>query len=226
MMWGALLIATWLIVLVVTVVLGSTLPGAPQPLKWWEVFFRTGSIIYGGGQVVLPMLYSDVVQRSCDPVTGVCSEAGSWVTSEQFYAGLGIVQALPGPLFNFSAYLGAIIALRAGYTFIVGTVIAWFGLFSPGIMLIFGVMPFWGVFRRWGLYRRALPGLNAAGVGLIIASVFSLAFGALSVSDFKTTSLCIGLISFTAVDQLKIFEPAVVVGGGVLGIVAWAAGML
>lgn len=89
-----------------------------------------------------------------------------------------------------------------------------------------GVLPIWGKVRNWGLYRRALPGLNASGVGLIIASVFSLALGALGVSDFKVTSLCIGVIAFTAVDQLKIFEPAVVVGGGVIGIIAWAAGML
>jgi chromate transporter len=87
-------------------------------------------------------------------------------------------------------------------------------------------MPLWGKFRNWGLYRRALPGLNAAGVGLIIASVFSLTFGALSVSSFKATSVCIGIVAFTAVDQLKVFEPAVVVGGGVMGIIAWAANML
>jgi chromate transporter len=73
---------------------------------------------------------------------------------------------------------------------------------------------------------QALPGLNAAGVGLIVASVFSLTFGALSVSDFKTTSLCIGIVAFTAVDQLKWFEPAVVVAGGVVGIIAWALKML
>lgn len=89
-----------------------------------------------------------------------------------------------------------------------------------------GVLPIWGKVRNWGLYRRAMPGLNAAGVGLIIASVFSLALGALGVSGFKVTSLCIGVIAFTAVDQLKWFEPAVVVGGGVMGIIAWAAGML
>lgn len=87
-------------------------------------------------------------------------------------------------------------------------------------------MPFWGRFRRWALYRRALPGLNAAGVGLIIASVFSLTFGALSVSGFPLASVCIGILAFTAVDQLKWFEPAVVVAGGVIGIIAWALKMM
>jgi chromate transporter len=172
------------------------------------------------------MLYTDVVQQTCTP-EGVCTDnAGSWVTSKQFYAGLGVVQALPGPLFNFSAYLGAIIAMNAGYTFILGSVIAWFGLFSPGIMIIFGIMPFWGMFRRWALYKRCLPGFNAAGVGLIVTSVFSLTFGALEVSDFPTTSLCIGVIAFTAVDVMKWFEPGVVIAGGVIGIIAWAIGMM
>uniref|UniRef100_A0A383W4R4 Chromate transporter n=1 Tax=Tetradesmus obliquus TaxID=3088 RepID=A0A383W4R4_TETOB len=226
MVWGGITIAVWLIVLILTIVLASTLPNAPLPLKWWEVFYRTGSIIYGGGQVVLPMLYTDVVQKTCDAAGQNCSEANSWVTSEQFYAGLGVAQAMPGPLFNFSAYLGAIIAMRAGYSFAVGAVLAWFGLFGPGVLLIFGIMPFWGKFRTWSMYRRALPGLNAAGVGLIVASVFSLTFGALSVSEFKMTSLCIGIVAFTAVDQLKWFEPAVVVAGGVMGIIAWAGKMM
>jgi chromate transport protein ChrA len=76
------------------------------------------------------------------------------------------------------------------------------------------------------VFLQALPGLNAAGVGLIVASVFSLTFGVLSVSDFKMTSLCIGIVAFTAVDQLKWFEPAVVVAGGVMGIIAWAGKMM
>jgi chromate transporter len=196
--WGCALLALWVIVLIVTVVLGSTLPNPPPPLLWWQVFYRTGSIIYGGGQVVLPMLYNDVVQQTCDAATGVCTDKpNTWVTSKQFYAGgprvaggrtawavgasdvrvrrappslcvrrapapdsrlpclprharchtharargragLGVVQAMPGPLFNFAAYLGAIIAMNAGYSFAVGAVLAWFGLFAPGVLIIFG----------------------------------------------------------------------------------------
>jgi chromate transport protein ChrA len=78
----------------------------------------------------------------------------------------------------------------------------------------------------FSLAVQALPGFNAAGVGLIVASVFDLTFGALSVSDFEMTSLCIGILAFTAVDQLKWFEPAVVVAGGVMGIIAWAGKMM
>ncbi|KAL3680672.1 hypothetical protein R1sor_023628 [Riccia sorocarpa] len=222
---GGVLLLSWIIVLVVSIVLVNVLSHAPDPLRWWEVFYRIGSIIFGGGQVVLPMLYEGVVQRTCDSNNVCVDKPDTWVTSKQFYAGLGIVQALPGPLFNFSSYLGAIMALNGGYVFIVGAILAWFGLFLPGIMLIFGIMPFWGHFRKWKVYRRALPGFNAAGVGLIITSVFSLTFGVLEQTDFLKASLCLGILGFTAVDQLKWFEPFVVVAGGVLGICAWAVGM-
>jgi chromate transporter len=259
---GVLVLALWLSALVATLVAVGVLPGkGPFLLQVWTVFFRTGSIIYGGGQVVLPMLYTDVVQQTCtDVVTPAAAVAppppppaapgappappppsaapteptttrtcvdnpDTWVTSRQFYAGLGVVQAMPGPLFNFSSYLGAVIAMGRGYSFAAGAALAWFGLFMPGIMIIFGILPFWGKFRRWQPYRRALPGLNAAGVGLIVTSVFSLTVGALRDSPFPQTSLCLGILAFTAVDQLKVFEPAVVIVGGGLGVAAWAAGM-
>lgn len=83
-----------------------------------------GSYIYGGGQVVLPLLLAQVTRQSCTTDAAgsqVCVDAAdSWVTTPQFLAGLGLVQALPGPLFNFSAYLGTIAALRTGYPFILG----------------------------------------------------------------------------------------------------------
>lgn len=92
---GSALLATWLVVLIVTVVLGTSLATPPPPLQWWQVFYRTGSIIYGGGQVVLPMLYNDVVQQTCDGA-GVCVDSpNTWVTSKQFYAG-GLGWAVQG----------------------------------------------------------------------------------------------------------------------------------
>lgn len=144
---GAAIIFVWLAVLIVVLVLVRTLDydhrAKSNALDWFEVFYRTGSIIYGGGQVVLPMLLNDLVKFDCS--VSPCKEdpTNSWLTQQQFYAGLGIVQAMPGPLFNFSAYLGAIIAYNAGQVFILGTVVAWFGLFGPGVMLMFGVSVFY-----------------------------------------------------------------------------------
>lgn len=104
-----------------------------------------------------------------------CHEAeGTWVTEEQFKAGLALIHAMPGPMFNLSAYLGAVIAVRAGWNPLVGVAACWLGLFGPGIMLLYGLLPFWGSFRRSEVYRRALPGLNAAAVGLVVMAVFSM----------------------------------------------------
>lgn len=96
-MWaGGILLGIWVAVLVVSIVLVNAIPNPPDLLRLWEAFYRTGSIIYGGGQVVLPMLYTDVVQRNCD-YNNVCVDApDTWVTSKQFYAGLGVVQVSVG----------------------------------------------------------------------------------------------------------------------------------
>lgn len=251
---GGALIAVWVAVLIAVVVTaaGSDYAGNEE-LHWFASFYRTGSVIFGGGQVVLPMLYNDVVaadcvdqtQRCCptdvaaDPVANstlfaTCASDGadlnpvckcSWVSGNEFYAGLALAQAMPGPLFNFAAYLGAVIALNAGVFAIWGILLCWVALFSPGILLIFAILPFWGAFRKWQIYRRALPGLNSAAVGLIIASVFQLTLNAYSSSPFPKTSVCIGIIAFGATDVLGVPAPFVVLGGGALGVLGWGADM-
>jgi chromate transporter len=279
---GGLLLAVWAVVLVATVVAaGQTAYEGNEELHWFAAFYRTGSIIFGGGQVVLPMLFNDVVSLDCSggvvvpPASNgttsstICVEApGSWMSADEFYAGLALAQAMPGPLFNFAAYLGkrarwlpgcwadspviqhgaertgrlpcvgpsdsplflpcfagAVVAQNAGVFPITGIALCWVGLFAPGILIIFGILPYWGAFRRWQVYRRALPGLNAAAVGLVLASVFQLSLGAYSVSPFPTTSVAVGIVAYGATDVLGIPAPAVVLGGGVLGVIAWAANM-
>ncbi|ACO69863.1 chromate ion transporter family, partial [Micromonas commoda] len=163
---GGILIVAWLVIwIAVASVVNTSDYDGNEELYWFEAFYRTGSIIFGGGQVVLPLLLKDVVPR-----------ANSWITEEQFFAGLGVVQAMPGPLFNLSAYIGALAARRAGINVLAGIFAAWFGLFGPGVMLIYGVLPFWGAFRKQPVYRRALPGLNSSAVGLVVAAVFQMSF--------------------------------------------------
>ena len=242
---GAVLIAAWIITLVTLgIVVSNTSYESNKELHWFEAFWRTGSIIFGGGQVVLPLLLNDVVQyeTTCaayDTVTRACTAyaktelATSWITEEQFFAGLGVVQAMPGPLFNLSAYIGAVAARRAGVNVIVGVMCCWFGLFGPGVMLIFAVLPFWGKFRKWDVYKRALPGLNASAVGLVVAAVFSIAFKVKDISPFPNASVCIGLICTFCAHIIKlppgtwslIQAPLVVVLGGLLGLVAHGAEM-
>lgn len=109
------------------------------------------------------MLFNVVVQLDCTPVEGgskgqqTCVEApSSWMSQDQFYAGLALAQAMPGPLFNFAAYLGAVIAKNAGVNAVLGVVICWVALFAPGIILIFAILPWWGMFRQWQFYRRCV----------------------------------------------------------------------
>ena len=251
---GAVLILVWVAVLLATIVTASQTDYASEKeLHWFAAFYRTGSVIFGGGQVVLPMLYNDVVAANCqdqsarccpsDPSVNVTTNAAlvelcngptadsdpncvcSWMSGNEFYAGLALAQAMPGPLFNFAAYLGAVIALNAGVFAIAGIVLCWVALFAPGILLIFAILPFWGAFRKWQIYRRALPGLNSAAVGLIIASVFQLSLNAYSTSPFPKTSVSIGIISFGLTDVLNVPAPFVVLLGAALGVMGWGAGM-
>lgn len=90
---GAVLLAIWAAVLIVSITAVHVLPNPDILLSMWEVFYRIGSIIYGGGQVVLPMLFTELVKQQCDDSGSSCrDDPDTWVTSKQFYAGLGIVQ--------------------------------------------------------------------------------------------------------------------------------------
>mmetsp|Transcript_6663 Transcript_6663/g.10538 ORF Transcript_6663/g.10538 Transcript_6663/m.10538 type:complete len:109 (+) Transcript_6663:1860-2186(+) len=95
---------------------------------------------------------------------------------------------------------------------------AWFGLFGPGVLVIYGALPYWGAFRKWPVYRRALPGMNAAAVGLIVAAVFQLYNKARSTSPFPDFSVVVGVLGFVAVELFKIPAPGAVVCGGLLGL--------
>eukprot|EP00240_Pyramimonas_obovata_P001353 CAMPEP_0118932580 /NCGR_PEP_ID=MMETSP1169-20130426/10506_1 /TAXON_ID=36882 /ORGANISM="Pyramimonas obovata, Strain CCMP722" /LENGTH=429 /DNA_ID=CAMNT_0006875259 /DNA_START=139 /DNA_END=1428 /DNA_ORIENTATION=- len=195
MVGGGILLGIWFAILIAVVVARRVVPYEDLPqLHWFEAFYTTGSLIFGGGQVVLPLLLSKV---------------DAWMTPEQFYAGLGLVQAMPGPLFNISAYLGGLLGGA------VGIVVCWLGLFGPGIMLIFGVLPFWGWFRKFRLYKLALPGLNSASVGLIVATCFQMALKVRSISPFPDASLMIGMAAFCFVNLYNLPAPlAIAICGG------------
>lgn len=210
---GVGLIATWLILLIVSVVVrAKTAYATHRVFHWWEAFFRIGSLIWGGGQVVLPMLDNAIV-------------APGWISPLDFYTGLALIQAFPGPLFNLSAYLGAIIAHNAGVFELVGIIVCWVGLFAPGVLLVFGVLPLWAMFRHWQVYRRALPGINSAAVGLIVVAVFQLGLKIIDQSPFPIATLSIGIIAFGLTDIFDVPAPLVVLAGGVLGIIGWVCGM-
>ncbi len=163
-------------------------------LQWFESFYRTGSLIFGGGQVVLPLLLTEVVD------TG-------WVTEQQFLDGFALMLALPGPLFSFSAYLGAI----AGG--VPGLLLALTGLFLPGVLVIYAVLPFWERVRRYPWAQIILTGVNATAIGLVVGVVFLLWERAAP----GPAGAAIALLAFGAVLFYRLPAPLAIAGAGLLG---------
>jgi chromate transporter len=148
-------------------------------LDLFDSFFRVGSLVFGGGHVVLPLLQAEVV-------------GPGWVTNEQFIAGYGAAQAVPGPLFTFSAYLGVVMN---GWS---GALLALIAIFSPSFLLIVGALPFWDVLRSKSSFQSALSGINAAVVGLLLAALYQPIWTSaiLSAVDFGLGLSAFGLLMF------------------------------
>lgn len=132
------------------------LAGSAIWLNVIDAFYRSGALVFGGGHVVLPLLEAEVVQPG-------------WVTPDEFLAGYGAAQAVPGPLFTFAAYLGA---LLPGINGLVGALLALLAIFIPGFLLLVGVLPFWNQFRQWGSAQALMRGANAAVVGILGAALY------------------------------------------------------
>jgi chromate transporter len=143
----------------------ALLVGGPALLDLWpshalavaNAFYRTGSLVFGGGHVVLPMLQTAVV-------------APGWVPNDAFLAGYGLTQAMPGPLFTFSAFLGA--AMQGPLTAWAGAALCLVAIFLPSFLLVFGALPFWAGLRTNRRVQAALAGVNAAVVGLLLAALY------------------------------------------------------
>jgi chromate transporter len=129
-----------------------------QALAMFNAFYRAGSLVFGGGHVVLPLLQAAVVPPG-------------WVGNDAFLAGYGAAQAVPGPLFTFAAYLGAVMGPQPnGWT---GAAICLVAIFLPSFLLVIGVLPFWQALRGKPFAQSALTGVNAAVVGLLLAALYN-----------------------------------------------------
>jgi chromate transporter len=123
----------------------------------FDSFFRVGSLVFGGGHVVLPLLQAEVVPPG-------------WVTNEEFVAGYGAAQAVPGPLFTFAAYLGAVTHQKPNG--IAGAALALVAIFLPTFLMVVGALPFLSALRTRPGFQAALRGINAAVVGLLLAALY------------------------------------------------------
>ena len=124
----------------------------------FDAFYRSGALVFGGGHVVLPLLREAFV-------------APGWVSDDAFLAGYGAAQAVPGPLFTFAAYLGAVV--KPSPHGIAGAALGLFGIFLPGILILLGALPFWDSFRTRAEAQAVMRGVNAAVVGLLGAALYN-----------------------------------------------------
>ena len=176
-------LAAWALFAGLLVVLPLLRQAAPDShaLAVVDGFYRVGSLVFGGGHVVLPLLQAEVVPPG-------------WVTTEQFVAGYGAAQAVPGPLFTFAAYLGAVMAPEPNGA--AGAALAILAIFLPSFFLVVGALPFWDSLRARPAFQAALRGINAAVVGLLGAAlyhpVWTSAVG--GAADFALALVAFGLL--------------------------------
>lgn len=169
-----------------------------------DSFYRSGSLVFGGGHVVLPLLRAEVVPPG-------------WITDEAFLAGYGMAQALPGPLFTFAAYLGTVMeGYPSGW---VGGLLTLSAVFLPSFLLVLGALPHWNAWRQKAGMRAALNGINAAVVGILLAALYDPIFTSAIASrgDFALAAAAFALLVYWRLSPLWVVLFAAA-GGSVLAL--------
>ena len=194
----------WAGVLIFAAVLGGVTKALP--VRLFENFYRNGSLIFGGGQVLTPLLYTEFVQYA----------PKHYLSAEEFLSGYAVAQSLPGPVFAFSSYIGALSMREYGVGGeILGAIMSAMGIFLPGTFLIFFVIRFWDSLKSYRAVRASLEGITAASAGLVIAAAIIM-FQPLenSLLNYSTVVVTFCLLTFT-----KIPSPLIILGGLILGLV-------
>lgn len=173
-------------------------------IELFEMFYRYGYLVFGGGQVVIPVMYSELV------------ELHQSLSNGEFLTGYGLVQGLPGPMFSFSAYAGGM-AARGGSTLtqILGAVVSGIGIFLPGLLLIYFVYPVWEQLKKLRGVKISLKGINAVAGGLISVSALIL----MQKSGFTPINIIVTLITVVSLSSKKISAPFIVLMVLILGFI-------
>jgi len=175
--------------------------------------YLAGTIIFGGGPVVIPLLREYVVQPG-------------WVTPRDFLIGLAIIQAFPGPNFNFAVYLGALSLVGTGYHTILGAFMGYLGIFIPGITLAVGFQSLWAIVRTKRVVISLLRGINATAVGLVFTAVYRLwQIGYLTPGTNEGKSLAedpwwvvVAVVTYAESAWFKVPAAVAIMIGGILGL--------
>ncbi len=178
------------------------------PIRLFENFYRNGSLVFGGGHILAPVLYTEFV------------EFKQLISPEDFLTGMSLSQTLPGPVFALTSYLGVLLMKDYGLLGeLAGSAIGALGIFLPGTFLIFFVFRIWGQLKQYRFIRASLAGIQAASVGLTLVAVFT--FTRPLVVDAQVVSLGIVAAAFVLAEKTKI--PAILLFGlaliaGIIGI--------
>ena len=197
--WGNLTL--WISILVVAAITAGITQAIPARI--FENFYRNGSLIFGGGQVLIPLLYTEFVNFK------------AYLTSEEFLTGYALVQAIPGPVFSFSAFIGSLAMRDYGVGGeVIGAFMASLGIFLPGTFLIFFMLRFWDSLKKYRVIKASLEGIVAASARMVIAAALLLLepieLSYLNISIVVGTAL---LLQFT-----KVPAPIIILVGLTLGI--------
>jgi len=175
------------------------------PIRLFENFYRNGILIFGGGQVMVPLMYTEFV------------EVKHYLSNSEFLSGYALQQALPGPTFSFTSFLGGITLGNKGFGIggqIVGSLVAVIGVNTPGLILILFIVPFWEDLKRITRIKNSLSGINAVAVGFMATAFILL------VKPFGGNWVAYGLMTgtFALLHFTKIKTPVVIIIGVLLGI--------
>ena len=174
------------------------------PIRLFENFYRNGIIIFGGGQVLVPLMYTEFV------------DVKHYLTGQEFLSGFALQQMIPGPTFSFTSFLGALTLGNKGYGIggqILGSLIAVIGINAPGIILILFIVPFWNDLKKITRIKRSLSGINAVALGFMVAAFFLL----LQPVGLNFSSILSIIITFLILRYTKIKTPYIIFGGIIVG---------
>lgn len=173
------------------------------PVRLFENFYRNGSLIFGGGHVLVPLLFTEFV------------EFKHYLSSEEFLVGFAFVQAVPGPVFSFCAYVGALSMREYGILGeIAGAVIASIGIFLPGTFLIYFLIRFWDSLKQYRLIRASIEGITASSTGLLLTATVFL----IQPIQLNPMNIAIILGTFTALNFISGMAPLLIILGLIAGI--------